>query len=87
MGSVQTELEEPRCSNLPGPFPSEQGFCHGYTRTQLLVTWMLITAQPQVDQVLAMPVWQGWPHVGNERLGQTLAVMGQDSICQLAEQL
>lgn len=51
------------------------------------MTWLLITAQPQVDQVLAMPVWQGWPQVGNERLGQTLAVMGEDSICQLAEQL
>lgn len=48
--------------------------------TQFLVTWLLITAQPQVDQVLAMPVWQGWPRVGNEKLGQTLgqmlAVMG-----------
>lgn len=69
MGSIQTEIEEPRCSDLLGPFPSVQGFCHQYTRTHLLVTWLLIIAQPQVDQVLAMPMWQGWPQVGHEKLG------------------
>lgn len=50
------------------------------------MTWLLIAVQPQVDQVLAMPVWQGWPRVDNEKLGQTLAVIGEDSICQLAEE-
>ena len=76
MGTVQTELEEePTCSDLLGPSQDS---------TQLLVTWLLITTQPQVDQVLAVPVWQGWPQVGN--LGQMLAVTGEDSICQLAEE-
>lgn len=51
MGTVQTGLEEePTCSDLLGPSQDS---------TQLLVTWLLITTQPQVDQVLAVPVWQG----------------------------
>lgn len=40
----------------------------------------------QVDQVSAMPMGQGWPQVGNEKLGQTLAVIGEGSVCQLAEE-
>lgn len=40
----------------------------------------------QVDQVSAMPMGQDWPQVGNEKLGQTLAVIGERSVCQLAEE-
>lgn len=80
---VTVLIEGSRCFNL---LLSMQGFCHCCIRTQHPVTWLLMTAQLQVDQVLAMPAWQGWPLVGNENLGQMLAVIDKGSMCQLAEE-